>query len=701
MEAIRELIQKGELAQAESRLRERLTDAADDAVALNLYAVVLARRGDALGARSYFKRAIEAAPEEPSYLVNFGLLVAQQGDMLRASELLERASTLNPNWSHAHAQLGELALATGQTDAAEQRFRTALRANDADAQAHVGMAQILLGRGQVDEALKHAQHGILGQEEDARAQAVLGMVLLAKGHHAFARTALENAVRIEPANVRLRRIAARAQLSDGGVGAALTSMLFLTEFLPEDAPLLRALSESAIRAGGLSAPLIELLDRALPSFPDDSRLLHAAVEARVRSGRSADALALIAQHTNARTEASVWMHRLGLLARLGRTDEAFALTKEWREMAPQHADAHAEYATGAELRGETASARTAAEQALAIDPTHAKALTILCAHELRAGKPGPRLAALAQLEEKGLNASLQTTRNFLLGYGADRAGDSDTAVAHWLKLQTRLPTVRMPALTDPLGPPRELPLPLAPVNEARALVLMPYIPGSGAEALLRALAGGDSITVMTDRLGGGGRHDGLSADQRGQLEEPLTENHLRVFRRRYWRAFERLKIKAERLAIDVLPALEWAQYAALSGALSEARVLAYVRDPRDALLHWLAYGTTPSRPIIKAELAANYLLRQYQHLDRMRSSAGLAVSVIRAEDFDADRQGLRGRLGQALGVPPESLHLDSPNRVGLGGLPDRLENGRWRQYAAPLGKAFRLLAPAAKRFGYD
>ena len=153
--------------------------------------------------------------------------------------------------------------------------------------------------------------------------------------------------------------------------------------------------------------------------------------------------------------------------------------------------------------------------------------------------------------------------------------------------------------------------------------------------------------------------------------------------------------------LDVLPALEWLQYAALSAALPQARVLAFVRDPRDTLLHCLAFGTTPARAIGKPELAANYLLRQYQHLDRMRSSAGLAVSVIRAEDFDADRNALRERLGQALGVPADSLVLDAPQRKMLGGLPERLEAGRWRRYAAPLGKALRLLAPAARSFGYD
>jgi Flp pilus assembly protein TadD len=699
MQHIRELIQKGQLDEAEYRLRDRLNEAPNDPEALNMYGVVLARKGDALGARSHFKRAIDAGPEEPSYLVNYGLLLAQQGDSLRATEFLERAAALDPNWSRGHAQLGELALSAGQVDSADQRFRTALRADPNDAQAQIGLAQVLLVHGDVDHALALAQSAIQQLPDDPRAQTVLGMVLLSKGHFAFARQALDNALRLDPSNVRVRRLDAKAQVADGDANAALATLARVTDFSAEDAELLARLGDLALRAGR-HEPLIDLLDRALVRIDGDPRLVHAAAEARVRAGRIDDAISLLGAYARADAHPSIWTHQLGLLTRQGRQDEGYALARAWCEAQPHQAEAHAEFATGAELRGEAAIAQQAADKALALDAGQPKALSIAAAYELRAGKPGTHCAALAALAPDLLGSGARATRSFLLGYAADRAGDPDAAVAHWLEVHATLPKQRMPALSDPLAPPRELPIPVTEA-EGRPLVFVPYIPGSGAEALLRALARGTSIAVLTDRLGTHGRHDGLSTDQRGQIENGLGEGTLKVFRRRYWRALDRLKLPLDRLVLDVLPSLEWVQYAALSGSLPQGRVLAFVRDPRDTLLHWLAYGTTPARAIGKPELAANYLLRQYQHLDRMRSSAGLAVSVIRAEDFDADRDALRGRLGQALGVPPESLVLDAPQRPVLANLPERLESGRWRRYAAPLGKAFRLLAPAAKRFGYE
>jgi tetratricopeptide (TPR) repeat protein len=557
-----------------------------------------------------------------------------------------------------------------------------------------------LVRGDVDQALSLAQRAVVKLADDARAQAVLGMILLAKGHHAFARKALDNSLRLDPSSARVRRLALRAQLADNDIAAALASANRLTEFSEEDAPMLRRLTEGLIRAGKLD-DTIALLDRALVRIPKDVGLIHAAAEARARSGKLDAAIALLAAYSTDDAHPSLWTHRLGLLARAARHDEAYELTARWRQVQPHEAEAHAEFATGAELRGEMELAREAADQALSLDPQQAKALTIATAYELKAGKPGPRYAALGALNIEQYSPTVKATRSFLLGFGADRIGDSDTAVRHWLDVQATLPNQRMPALADPLGPPRELPMPLPVTGEQRPLVLVPYLPGTGAEALLRALMRSESIVVLADRLSANGRHDGLSHDQRAQIENNLSESTLRLFRRRYWRAFDRLKLTPGRIPVDVLPSLEWVQYAALSGAIPQARVIAFVRDPRDTLLHWLAFGTTPARPIGKPELAANYLLRQYQHLDRMRSSAGLAVTVVRAEDFDSNRDALRERLAQALGVPPPSLTLEVPKRQSLGGLPDRLESGRWRQYAAPLGKAFRLLAPAARSFGYD
>lgn len=698
MQAIRELIQNGQISQAEPLLRDRLNDTPDDAEVLNMYGVVLSRKGDLLGARSYFKRAMEAAPEEPGYMVNYGLLLAQQGDSLRAAEFLQRASALDPNWSRGHAQLGELALASGQIDEAAQRFKTALRADPEDAHAKVGLAQIALVHGQTDQALTLAQEAIVHLPRDARAQTVLGSALMAKGHYAFARKAFENALEIEPRNPRMQRLAVRALVADDDVDAALKLTRQIIDFEPDDMQMLVQLCDQALRGKRL-AEIVDLLDRVLVRIPDEPRLIHAAAEARARLGRVEDAVSLLGAYLGPNAHASIWTHRLNLLAQLNRYDEAFELARAWVEAQPQHADAHAELATGAELRGDAALARKSAERALALDAQQPKALMLAAGYEVKSGKPGSSCTALATMDTKTLNATAKATRSFILGMAADRQGDAAAAIEHWLQVHAQMPRQRMPALADPLGPPRELPMPLDQ-SGGRPIVFVPHIPGSGVEALLRALAQSDSISVLSDRLGQSGRHDGLATDQREQIEKGLGESTLQLFRRRYWRAFDRLKLPPQRQVLDVLPSLEWVQYAALSGAMPQARVLAFVRDPRDVLLHWLAYGTAPGRPIPQPELAANYLLRQYQHIDRMRSSAGLAVSVIRGEDFDSDRDALRQRIGQVLGVSAEALILEAPRKQVLAGLPDRLDSGRWRQYAAPLGKAFKLLAPAARSFGY-
>lgn len=700
MDEIRELIAAGRLDEAENRLRDRLSDAPDDAQALNAFAVVLARKGDLLGARSCFKRAIEAAPEEPSYLVNYGLLLAQQGDTLRATEFLERAAAIDPNWSAAHAQLGEVALASGQMDVAEQRFRTALRADPDDGPALVGLAQVQLARRDIDGALASAQQAMARMSGDARAQAVLGMVMMAKEHHAFARQALENAVRIEPGNDRYRRLLARARLAAADPQAALESVLSLTDFTSEDAPILRHLADALLQTRR-EAEVVRLVDHVLPRLPADVPLVHAGAEARVRLGRIDAAIALLAAHGGPEAHASLWSHRLALLGRTGRHAEALELAREWSAAQPHSGEAQAELATALERHGHHAEARQAALAALAIDPRHGKALCLAAAYEIAAGASEGKVAELAALDLT-LPPPVAATRHFLLGLAADRAGDAAEAVRHWQDTQAALPPARIPALADPLGPPRELPLPLAVDAEHPPVVFVPNIPGSGVEILLRSLLKSDALAVLGDRLLPGGRNDGLSPEHRPLIEQGLGESTLLMFRRRYWKALGRVRQPAaSKVLVDVLPALEWLHYAALSGAIAQGRVLAFVRDPRDALLHWLAYGTVPPRSIGKIELAANYLLRQYQHIDRMRSSAGLAVTIVRGEDFDSDRAGLSGRLAQALGVAAETLDLRDLERRAIGGLPERLAPGRWRQYEKTLAKALKLVQPAAKAFGYE
>lgn len=700
MEEIREWVRQGLYDAAEQALRDRLSDAPDDAQALNLFGVVLALKGDTLGARSHFKRAIEAAPEEPTFLVNFGMLLAQQGDSLRANEYLERATALDPNWSRAHARLGELALEAGQLDAAESRFRTGLRANERDPGALLGLAQVLLVRGDLDRALTLAQQAIAADPEHARGQTVLGMVLMAKGHHDFARQAFENALRIAPQDRHIRRLAARAQLDADDPAAALQSLAELAQFRAEDAPLLREMAERLLR-NEQYAEAIDLLDRALKSLPTEVRLVHAGAEARSRAGAVDAAIDLLAAHTDSASPNSLWTHRLALLTRRGRHEEAYALARSWSEQQPENAEALAEFATAAELRGERGIAREAAERALECDSRQVKALTIAAAHELQSGGMTSRLDRLLALPVDGLPEAVRPTRHFLAGLAADRRGDSDQAIESWLGIHALLPAWHMPVLSDPLGPPRELPGPLAPDGDSRPLVFLPYLPGVGVESVLRALHRSQDLAVLVDRLGIEGRHDGLSVDQRWRAGELIGEGGLAVFRRRYWRSFERLRVPDQRVVVDVLPALEWPQYAALSAAIPQARVLAWLCDPRDALLHWLAFGTTPPRSIGKPELAANFLLRQYQHLDRMRSSAGLSVTVLRGEDFSKDSDALSDRLAQVLGVDRMALAAMPAQRAGLAGLPERFEPGHWRHHAASLGKAFRLLAPAAKAFGYD
>jgi hypothetical protein len=139
----------------------------------------------------------------------------------------------------------------------------------------------------------------------------------------------------------------------------------------------------------------------------------------------------------------------------------------------------------------------------------------------------------------------------------------------------------------------------------------------------------------------------------------------------------------------------------LRHAVAGTRLLVVLRDPRDLLLNWLAFGA-PAGPAFADPLAsAAWLASQLEHLLFARDELQLPMHIVDMDRFDEDAAAAMNDIAAFAGLPsapdPQSA-LDG--RSGLGGLPTALPTGRWRAYRGELGEAFELLAPLAKRLGY-
>src|SRR5690606_3263063 len=127
--------------------------------------------------------------------------------------------------------------------------------------------------------------------------------------------------------------------------------------------------------------------------------------------------------------------------------------------------------------------------------------------------------------------------------------------------------------------------------------------------------------------------------------------------------------------------------------LSHARVLIALRDPRDMLLDWIAFGAPLLLQVQSPLQMAQWLARHLEHVAVLHESSPILYALLKLDDIHADGAGIAAMLGGALGAniatPPDGV-LGSPHFAA----------GQWRDYATVLAEPFAALAPVARRLGY-
>ena len=145
-------------------LLESLEHNEDNAIALNMMAVVYRRAGDEAMAERIYKRGIARAPDKVSFLRNYRYLLRQQGRHAEAdtiSKSLAKLDDQNPfNWVNA----GRSALADGEYSEAIRYFRQAIKiapylheAHALMAVAHLRLGNKSRGERELRRALENAE----------------------------------------------------------------------------------------------------------------------------------------------------------------------------------------------------------------------------------------------------------------------------------------------------------------------------------------------------------------------------------------------------------------------------------------------------------------------------------------------------------------------------------------------------------------
>jgi hypothetical protein len=276
-----------------------------------------------------------------------------------------------------------------------------------------------------------------------------------------------------------------------------------------------------------------------------------------------------------------------------------------------------------------------------------------------------------------------------LGLAQDRAGDHAGAVVSW--------EARSRSMAPELLPPHQISPPylempeagaIAPENSGRPLFLWGG-PGSGVERVASILAA-TGAPLLTDRFRPDWTGDLL---QHFDSIEALTSGDLAPASMvSSWRGKLPERGVADGNVIDWLVWWDNSFLKAFRSHLADGVLLVVLRDPRDMLLHWLAFGAHTQMALPSANEGALWLSEMLGQIALIVEDQLYPNLLLRLDGIENDPAALTAALGKVLRAPD----LKAPASVG----PTYLASGHWREYKDALAEPFARLAQVAVRLGY-
>jgi Tfp pilus assembly protein PilF len=695
LEDIVELHKQGRLEEAEQRCREQLTFNPDDPETLHLLAVIRRQRNDFAEAYTLVQRAIDLSPQRHPYYMTIAALEfqAQQWNAARAN--FETALRLNPNLTGAYSALGQIAMIQNDPMRAEENFKRALRADEERVDVLNGYGSLLLARGEADQAIKYFTRAAELNPGDASAQVNLGRAYVRKRLFAFAEQALSNALALRPNFHVARLVLAEAQLAQQKRNEAQETLKQLLAIDDMRAPALAVLGDAARANDDLNEAITRYRD-SLEFNPRQPRVVEALAWCFARRRMLPEAIGAYRKYLELVPEDHDARRALGTLcAEFGLHAEALdALRAVLAARVDDHATRVA-LAAVMEISGDVDGAEREAHTVLRARPSDAGAHLILARAELRGRQARAARKRLDELDGAALNQAQRRVRLALRGLASDQLDDSPAAVRDWLAVQSESAAARaLPALSS-------LPDTLAgAVARARGagadgafaqpVALLLGAPGSGVEQVAALAAALPGAQLLADRLGGAVRGDGFQ-EAEGRYAD-LSADEARVQARRYARAVERMLAPDTRVVIDWIPNWDARLLPLALRVLGQARLIVVGREPRDALINWLAFGCAAGYRGDSPHAAAQYLALARAHLEATLACAALPALRVDGDEALTDPTATANKLAEFLGLAaPDATVVARVRRSGVGGLPLALPRGRGLAYAEALAAPYAVL----------
>ena len=680
-------LRRGAVAEALAAAEALASERPDDAQALRWLSAAQLQSGQADAALASIDRAIALAPEDAElHLARAGVLMASRrpGD---AQAALDQATVLDPNQFGAYLSQAQLALARGDLEEAERVNRLAERVAPNHPQLAVVEGMVALQRGEADTALKRVSQAIETAPDDAQLRYVLGFIYMAKGHLAFAEQAFRAIVEKNPAASSLWGLIADLLGRQGRFDEAADALDTLFTDPARATPALKRLAgHLRLRAGQLEQAQ-PLLEDAVGQGAHDRASLSALLQLWHAHGQQEQGRALLEAclALNPQT-ADLRLARLAL-EDMG-SEAALAVAARWVHVAPESVPALEAQMAALNHAGRAKDADAIADRILVLVPGHSDAQ----ARKVNALVERDPAAAVAHVENLLQQVKQDEIRQTLLGWLAlaqDRAGLRVEAVGSWLKRAEGYLSVNLPPHA-PSAPVQAWPErgAITPETPTRPLMLWGP-PGSGVERVASVFVA-SGAPLRNDRLSRRGPRDGFQ--RYGTVHELATGTQPGTGLVADWRAALPARGIPDGNVIDWLVWWDNALLHDLRPHLPEGRLLAVLRDPRDMLLEWLAFGSPAMYAITSADDAAAWLAAVLDHVATVLEQDLYPATVVRLDGIERSPSKIAEVLSQALG----GARFAVPQEQGSVGFPA----GHWRQYAQALAGPFATLTPVAVRLGY-
>lgn len=683
-EKIIDALRRNAAQEALTTAREWTHQSPGNAQAHRWLAAASQQHGDHSDALRSIDRAIELAPEDDALqLVRANLLIAGR-QWQEADAALSKASGLNPNQLGAYLMQAQLALGRGDLDEAERLNRLGSRVAPEHPQLAVVEGMLALHRGNVDDGLKRVTAALHQVPEDVQLRYVLGFLYMRKQHWAFAEQAFRGVAEKLPDARNLHALIADLISRQGRPAEAAEQLAPLLADPATATPALRRAAGLLHMQAGQTEQALPLLRGALAARPDDLPTLQGLVTAWRTLGKEEEARASLEAALATTTDApDLWRARLVFAPD---PEAERAVIERWIAAMPKATLPLEILLQRQQKAGDRAAIDVTVSRLLKLEPGHPEArlhvLDGLMAHD-----PS---AAISQIETWLLTSTDGSERRFLLGLlglSHDQAGQPAKAVVAWSQMQTELAPQRVPL--PPLSAPRmDWPELGALIEGAPKVMFLWGAPGSGIERLA-AVMGAAGEPFRSDRFGPQPPQDGFQtyAVIDGLISGSLSGQEVAD----RWRQALPSRRLITRDVFDWLPWWDNALLIALRPYVREGMLVMAIRDPRDTLLDWLAFGSAAPFAMPSPLEAAHWLAASLGQVAALFENQWYPNRMLRTDDIGNDPRAAAELMGEVLQV-----QMPVPPSVGAA----HFQSGHWRNYREPLADAFALLAPIAQRMGY-